>query len=482
MNTKLPEQIPYGGITDDFSNHLKDNYRIIFSGRFGSGKTEFLKLFFNENIDENETNSNYEVFHLYPVNYQVAANSDIFELIKYDILFRFLEKDWIEANEQFSHCLAMQSFIMSKGVGHLLNILKSIEYHRINKITELLDKLKTAYTDYQEYYKTLNSGDFNFIEDYSKNLENIQGGIYEFDAVSQLIVKTIENKKGEKKTVLIIDDLDRIDPEHIFRLLNVFSAHFDSTETRTNKFGFDKIIFVCDIENIRKIFYHKYGPDVDFNGYINKFYSRKIFEFDLSKEILEKLDSIISWLLAKISAKKDYHKSLSEDIRYLIKIFIQLKQCSLRDIEYFENILSTKGTHLTDKDFRSFKITNVYVILLSMFGSYERINRILDVCLDKKDNIEFDDELLVVFNRLTAECVYMLNEKNKISHKISYIIGQYSVVIDTSRGWNNISINSIRKEGQQPNILEPEKNTNIELTFLLLQKAFEEIEKFRSLA
>jgi hypothetical protein len=82
-----------------------------------------------------------------------------------------------------------------------------------------------------------------------------------------------------KKSVLIIDDLDRLDPEHIFRILNIFSA-FQDQHKETNKFGFDKVILVFDVENVRSIFRHKYGSGADFSGYLDKFYSQEIFWFD----------------------------------------------------------------------------------------------------------------------------------------------------------------------------------------------------------
>jgi hypothetical protein len=87
---------------------------------------------------------------------------------------------------------------------------------------------------------------------------------------------------------LIVDDLDRIDPEHIFRLLNVFAAHLDTCSEAPNKLGFDKIIFVCDINNLRNIFRAKYGTYTDFNGYIDKFYSCEVYRFD-NRGILQKI-------------------------------------------------------------------------------------------------------------------------------------------------------------------------------------------------
>ena len=60
---------------------------MFFSGPFGIGKTYFLQNFFEQN------QNHFEVFHLYPVNYQISNNNDIVELLKYDILVELLKKD-----------------------------------------------------------------------------------------------------------------------------------------------------------------------------------------------------------------------------------------------------------------------------------------------------------------------------------------------------------------------------------------------------
>lgn len=112
--------------------------------------------------------------------------------------------------------------------------------------------------------------------------------------------------------VLIIEDLDRIDPAHIFRILNVFSAHFDrhtpgvvefETTCGGNKFCLDKIISVCDIDNIKNIYAHIYGEKTDFIGYISKFSN--------SKEYIYSLKEKVKWYITNVLLDKDlekYHK------------------------------------------------------------------------------------------------------------------------------------------------------------------------------
>lgn len=127
-----------------------------------------------------------------------------------------------------------------------------------------------------------------------------KGHVYELDHVTQLITSLLDRVKVHKhnavsnvKTVLLIDDLDRLDPEHVFRLFNIFSAHYEDS-TESNKFGFDKVIFVCDIKNIREMFNHRYGLNVEFTGYIDKFYSTEVFKFDLKRYLKDSLDKIIN--------------------------------------------------------------------------------------------------------------------------------------------------------------------------------------------
>ena len=52
----------------EFSKHISDpqNIRILFSGKFGVGKTTFINQYFADKEDK------YIKIHLYPVNYSIA--------------------------------------------------------------------------------------------------------------------------------------------------------------------------------------------------------------------------------------------------------------------------------------------------------------------------------------------------------------------------------------------------------------------------
>ena len=52
--------------------------------------------------------------------------------------------------------------------------------------------------------------------------------------------------------------MDRIDPGHLFRILNVLGAHIDTNKDE-NKFGFENIVVVLDYITTEHIFHHFYG-------------------------------------------------------------------------------------------------------------------------------------------------------------------------------------------------------------------------------
>jgi hypothetical protein len=260
-----------------FKGHIEiqDNSRIVFSGPFGIGKSTFLNEYFENNSDK------YNYIHLYPVNYSIASNEDILALLEYDIIYELLAKSDVKLETETYSDIEILKMVRINNFEELFSPL--IEC--IPKIGKPLAGFLKVLKKYEGLKLQYNAGDKEVIESLMKYMQDKTGSFYKQDAYIEFISKTLDKlKDGEgvkRENILIIDDLDRIDPEHIFRLFNVFAAHFDLNKGHTqNKFGFDKVIFVCDIENIREIFYHRYGVNSNFTGYIDKFYSICIFQVD----------------------------------------------------------------------------------------------------------------------------------------------------------------------------------------------------------
>jgi hypothetical protein len=299
MNNEI--LIPIDAIKNDFEHFLniEENSRVFFSGKFGIGKTYFLNNFFNSKKDE------YETFHLYPINYQISSNEDILELIKYDLLVEIVKRsptilqensnNGIKDSTLLFYSWCKNKFSINSILKNTLNITNLISELPIDPTIGLLGKLGRPLQDlleidkeFQLFKKEYQEGEKGQAEKYLQVIRD--KNISAVDYISHLLKEKIEKIKDKKKSILIIDDLDRIDPEHIFKLLNIFSAYFE--KEHENKFGFDKIIIVADYTNLKSIFHHKYGSQTDFSGYMDKFFSISPYYFDNKKATLDMIDQI----------------------------------------------------------------------------------------------------------------------------------------------------------------------------------------------
>lgn len=332
MADDKPLMIPIDSIEKDFNDFLSPrfNKRIIFSGPFGIGKTYFLDIFF-----ENHNSIYFPVF-LRPVDYSLLSNEDIFKLIKYDIIFQILKDVDISTEFEFSKLEYSLNFLNFNKYLILKNLLRHLPV--IKQGIEIGQDMEKLLEVYQKGWKRINKTENeSLLKDFYEASEN--HFLLEFDQVSKFIAEQLDSiaqKKGTPdnpaKKVLIIDDLDRLDPEHIFRLFNVFSAHLNNSnplpnlvEVSDNKFGFDKIIFVCDIENIRKIFAHKYGEGVDFSGYIDKFYSSQIYHFNKDKSVQKYIKDIFKSYESTYPLKGGDHSSILSIVKLIFQDLIEAK-------------------------------------------------------------------------------------------------------------------------------------------------------------
>lgn len=114
--------IPLDDKVKDFGFHLRANARTILSSRFGDGKSYFLNTIRNDQVLANE----FEFLTLYPVNYQVADNKDIFDMIKRDILFQLMLHGMLTDRITFTKSEAWSWFIYSKGANLVWDLLRVI--------------------------------------------------------------------------------------------------------------------------------------------------------------------------------------------------------------------------------------------------------------------------------------------------------------------------------------------------------------------
>ena len=388
---------------EEFYRHLSaaDVDRTIFSAKFGDGKTEFLHQFKEKYSDE------YTFYTLYPVNYQIAPNEQIMEYIKRDLLFQLILNGTLTPIGNIPDSILLQWYINENSFDIVKDIIKFAP-SIIGNGSQLSFVLKGAIAlaksinnqckKFKEFQTKITEGDFEEAVNIIGNLSEGAGNIYELDAISWLIAQSIANKGG--KSVLIIEDLDRIDPAHLFRILNIFSAHIDrhylcSDKTINkdgkekpfdelpNKFGFDKIIFVMDADATRSVFNNFYG-DSNYEGYINKFFSKRVFEYSITKYAHQ-------LLYAHIDEKCIISQRLFEDI--LESAGFKMEQKSVRDIakvlDGFECAYRKEEVRVTD-DFCFLSDTllvRLLAILIRLGAKKNHLSKYLKIIYSKLTNI-----------------------------------------------------------------------------------------------
>lgn len=286
--------IPIDNKITEFVHHLDSHPRTILSAKFGDGKTFFLSKFIKEK------KKRFVSIVIHPVNYQVMDNKDIFDLIKRDILFQILKEGIIENDYVLTDSQMAALFIQNNGLSiaemflpylSTLGCDENVTNAVVGGITtmQLFKKIKDKFYEFKKK-GTIDGMITSFVDEVENSL------IYENDIISRIIsanIATYKKKHPRKKIVLIIEDLDRMDPAQLFRIMNIFSAHIDysykyfvqpGNDMIGNKFGFDNVIFVLDYQNTRKIFNHFYGENTNFKGYIDKFCSNGYFEYSLKEE------------------------------------------------------------------------------------------------------------------------------------------------------------------------------------------------------
>lgn len=321
--------IPVDRYVKEFLHHLESHPRTILSARYGDGKSHFL----SEVIKSQETQQKFVFLTVYPVNYQVVDNKDIFESVKRDILFQLfikgMIKDGYEISEQQAFLFCMQNkgislaevllpFMCDSGIaGTALGL--SIPEHAGKLIGAGISAFKKISEAYEEYRKYKHGQD-NKVDSFLSEIDNLP--IYENDVITQMIrdnLKAWKDDNPDKKVVLLFEDMDRIDPAHIFRILNVLSAQMDNCygyavqpdySVSHNKFGFDNIVVVLDYKNLKSIFHHFYGQETNFSGYIEKFSGKGIFEYSLEENLKEYTYDYIS---TKTKIGKEFIRELIPD-------------------------------------------------------------------------------------------------------------------------------------------------------------------------
>jgi hypothetical protein len=260
----------------------------------------------------------------------------------------------------------------------------------------------TAKAGYDDFVSKMKKDDLDLTDSFLEQIMKNSAEYGELDPITGIIKKTIQCIQNEgRQVILLIDDLDRLDPDHLFRLLNIFGNHLSLSSgnkilyVNENKFGFDKIILVGDIRNVNSIYAHRYGVSADFEGYFSKYYSKCVYNFEI-KNILLKRDNYSGRLdLSTRSIFIDnffprFRNSYNQEhtlVRYLLEtLFIFLideNQISFRSIRQKTGISFQNGNpQITSSSLHSSAIYYVTRYFIWFFDSKENFINAISNCQD----------------------------------------------------------------------------------------------------
>ena len=409
-----------------FSYFFENSKRMILSAKFGDGKTYLLDKFMRQNSPKNPK---YYFVVLHPVNYVVEDNRDIFEYIKRDILFQLLQDDMLLDTEESLDRLveAISENISFSEVCDFLSAIAPIP--GFESVAKLLGKCTIKVSEIRKTYQDKKMLPYNYVNSFALKT----GSIAESDGFTRLIQETLRiiEETHQCQTVLVIEDMDRLDPAHLFRILNILGANIDNPcfentaqnegddqERNPNKFGFSKILLVMDYETSEHIFHHFYGDETDYKGYMQKFLDSYPFKFSLRSEaqqmLIDEIKKICllddSFFVTHLLYSKRYGKGLKFK-EYIFMLSVRrCKQILTTDIDKYLRI---------DEDSSKY-IRTLRIITYSMLLTPEdvSISQIYDLFTE---NIALDIDImfpvLKTFEHSTVNCYSITYGNQVVSYK-----------------------------------------------------------------
>lgn len=370
-------------------NREHEHFSMSLDGKWGSGKTVFLKqLVYLANENDEKLNSHNEQVNKFNQDY-IAIYFDSWSYDKYDdplitiiyILANQLKTMslWEKTKATFKSLLSSLGYCILEEASKKFPVFSIIARH--NKENEKEKQLYNDIISVEEKIKLIN-------ESFTKILEDI----------------------GKKKILFIIDELDRCNPNFAISVLET-TKHIFISENINCIFGINKM-------ELSKIITHYYG-NIDSMEYLNKLFNYsftlpKLDKFLLSKYIEDR---------KSLSNKSQEELSLLKEYTYIIQMYIQEMDLSLREINCVTQALDSINSSLIysySNDNRMFIAIFIYLYILKV-KDYNLFNKITS---NPSKTLEILQDNMLQFS--------FFNEEDRWEDKKEILLSSIEKLADTS--------------------------------------------------
>lgn len=292
--------------------NLNNNVTISIDGRWGTGKTYFVKQF------------KYIVEHIEDYNDNKIFTEE--EKVAFNNIHNSSLVIYYNAWENDSHANALESLIYN-----ILNEYPNmknqvVDFKNFKKVFKKISR-DIIYKGTLELLDINHFDELNSFEDLSQEITTIEEKKKSFNQLIDCIL-------GEKnRLILMIDELDRCKPSFAIELL----------ETVKHFYNNDKITVIVSTNNyeLSNTIRNYYGNDFDGYGYLNKFYDSIISldRVNIKEYLQKKLDFCKNtWVWHDFSylIMIHYNFSLRECNRY-VSLYNMLKSYIENDRKFFED-------------------------------------------------------------------------------------------------------------------------------------------------
>ncbi|HGJ5871540.1 P-loop NTPase fold protein [Arsenophonus nasoniae] len=319
-NDIFERRVLYKQIRNVILNSADKNLVLALDDKWGSGKTSFVKMMQGQITESDHKDINIIYFDAFHNDYQseplIAMLSSIYELLDLKIKNEPLKDQFLKVSKAVAISVIKQTpkILIGALTKNILNDSAS---------EEIKDSIIEATTEPLE----------NFIEEKIKNSQKHENEIENF----KKILKRIYDKTN-KKTLFVVDELDRAKPHYSLDLIEKIKHLF-------NVEGF-YFLLVLNREQFKQTIKSRYG-DIDASLYLNKFIH---IWFTLPKDKLTSpsIDKKLSELQIKNSIIGKYLSSIDQQdlflqndhLFYVLTYILYFNGSSLREAQRCYSLIS----------------------------------------------------------------------------------------------------------------------------------------------